>query len=542
MRVKEVEPAYLTVFNGALFFMVNDGTSAIELWRSDGSTAGTVLIKRIFPSGSSATTLAASDLTLAGNTLFFAASDGASGPQLWKSDGTAADTVLVKNIAPGNTTSSLSNLAPLGTRLLFTSNGGGLWASDGTSAGTVLLKDAGNIAQNSSFIPFNSGAGDGSAQIGDVLYFPAFTDVNQTELWRSDGTAAGTFMVKDINPGGGAGGGSWPRHLTAIGNTLFFTTFDINDSLCAASFNQQQSGLWKSDGTAAGTVRLSSGPGDCKNSAQYHVMPVGGTLYYTDNAALYKSDGTPQGTVLVRQQFENINQLAGGPIANLLGAAIFNVYDTATQALSLWRSDGTQAGTTLIQTFNTQPVSSAPDEFILLGNTLLFTADDGVNGDELWSAPVADLLRVSAPVTPAGGGQLRSLDGRVQLSFPAGATSSALTVSIAPLAQPSQPLGERQGRYSFTLEARDAGGGLVTQFSKPYVLTVSYSDAEVSGLFEPEINLAYWNGSAWVYLLPCIECSLDTTNNRITVQLNHFTEFAVLGAAERRVYLPLTRR
>jgi hypothetical protein len=52
------------------------------------------------------------------------------------------------------------------------------------------------------------------------------------------------------------------------------------------------------------------------------------------------------------------------------------------------------------------------------------------------------------------------------------------------------------------LEARDGGGSLVTQFSKPYTLTITYSDTEASGLFEPGINLTYWNGSAWINLLP----------------------------------------
>ncbi len=348
-------------------------------------------------------------------------------------------------------------------------------------------------------------------------------------------------MVKDINPGGGITGGSWPKHLTVIGTTLFFTTFDINDPSCGSPFNMRQGGLWRSDGTAAGTIRLTSGPGDCKSSSQYNLSNVGGTLYYTDNIALYKSDGTPQGTLLVRKIFLTTDQLAGGPIGSVLGTALFNVYDPATQGLSLWRSNGTQAGTTFIQTLTIQPPNSSPERFMLLNNTLLFSADDGVHGEELWSAPVANLLRVSAPVIAAAGGQVASLDSRVRISFPPGATTNDLTVSISPLASPSHQLGERQGLRSFTLEAHD-GVGPVTQFSKPYTLTVTYSDAETAGLFEPGVKLAYWNGSAWINLLPCSGCSIDTANNRITVRLDHFTEFALLGAAERRVYLPLTTR
>jgi hypothetical protein len=41
-------------------------------------------------------------------------------------------------------------------------------------------------------------------------------------LWRSDGTAAGTIMVKNINPSGD----SYPVFLTAVGSTLYFRATD----------------------------------------------------------------------------------------------------------------------------------------------------------------------------------------------------------------------------------------------------------------------------------------------------------------------------
>jgi ELWxxDGT repeat protein len=56
------------------------------------------------------------------------------------------------------------------------------------------------------------------------------------ELWKSDGTTAGTQLVKDIEPGRY---GSDPRTLTAVGDVLFFSRGDE---------------LWKSDGSEAGTI------------------------------------------------------------------------------------------------------------------------------------------------------------------------------------------------------------------------------------------------------------------------------------------------
>ena len=82
---------------GTLFFTADDGTHGRELWRSDGSRAGTVLVKDIDPDGNGREPYS---LTGAGGTLFFTADDGTHGQELWKSDGTRAGTVLVKDIIP----------------------------------------------------------------------------------------------------------------------------------------------------------------------------------------------------------------------------------------------------------------------------------------------------------------------------------------------------------------------------------------------------------------------------------------------------------
>ncbi|KAB8139955.1 hypothetical protein F8S13_25730 [Chloroflexia bacterium SDU3-3] len=527
MKVKDIDPWKLMVFNDMLYFLAEASTGAYELWKSDGTADGTVLLKQV-PFSDPNAQFSSPDLIQADNLLFFSV-----GSELWRSDGTAAGTVLVKDSDP-TAQASIGSLHALGPLVLF-SIGSALWRSDGTAVGTLLIKSSDG---DDEFIPFNYADSTKSVQIDGVLYFAAYTDTAQTELWRSDGTAAGTFLVKDISPG--MAGGSWPSNLRAIGKTLVFTTFDINDSSCATPFNSQQSGLWASDGTGAGTIRLSSGYGECSLSSQYDLATVGGVLYYTINGELKRSDGTPGGTGLVDASFQNEDQEAGGPIADALGVPLFTVYDTVTQSISLWRSDGTAAGTTLIQTLSSAPSNAPIANYTILGNTLLFTADDGVNGNELWSAALPDVLQVSASITASGGGHARALDGSVDISFPSGAAEGDFTLSIAPLAIPGQPLGELQSLRSFRLEARDAGGTLITQFNKPYTLMVSYNDIEGAGLFEPGFQLAYWNGSSWNMLLPCLACSIDPVNNRIVVQLDHFSEFAVLGRIENRTYLPLT--
>ena len=83
---------------GTLFFTANDGDHGRELWKSDGTAAGTVLVKDINPDGRSSYPERARPTS--NGTLFFTADDGTHRQELWKSDGTAAGTVLVKDINP----------------------------------------------------------------------------------------------------------------------------------------------------------------------------------------------------------------------------------------------------------------------------------------------------------------------------------------------------------------------------------------------------------------------------------------------------------
>ena len=95
-----------------------------------------------------------------------------------------------------------------------------LWKTDGTEAGTVLVLD---------LFPGSYGSYPGDlVMVGNTLFFRADDGVHGRELWKSDGTAAGTVLVKDINPGSfyGSPASSYPNYLTAVGGTLFFRADD----------------------------------------------------------------------------------------------------------------------------------------------------------------------------------------------------------------------------------------------------------------------------------------------------------------------------
>src|SRR5438132_732998 len=134
-------PDGLTDVNGTLFFVASDPTNGRELWKSDGTAAGTVLVKDIHPGSGDSSPYGLTDVN---GTLFFAAFDPANGTELWKSDGTAAGTALVKDIDPGSGVRYPYQLTALPGSLFFVAvdptNGFELWKSDGTAAGTVLVK------------------------------------------------------------------------------------------------------------------------------------------------------------------------------------------------------------------------------------------------------------------------------------------------------------------------------------------------------------------------------------------------------------------
>jgi ELWxxDGT repeat protein len=273
-------PWGFTEVNGTLFFVANDGPNGYELWKSDGTEAGTVLVKDIRSGPNSSFNIYSASLMNVNGMLYFRADDGVAGDELWKSDGTAAGTVLVSDIVPGLDSSTPTMLADLGGALLFAAFTPGLgyelWRSDGTAAGTVLVKD---IRPGTA-----AGAGSLAVVMNGVAYFPGFDGTGGAQLWRSDGTAAGTTRVFNS---------SSPQlvRLTAVGNTLYFWTTGLVST-----------GLWKSDGTVAGTVLVRSFADQSMLLSPDAFVGLNGIVYFVALEGwqgLWRTDGTTAGTYVV---------------------------------------------------------------------------------------------------------------------------------------------------------------------------------------------------------------------------------------------------
>ncbi len=375
-------PNAFSTLGGTLYFVAHDGTHGSELWKSDGTAAGTVMVRDIARGSKGSNP---SDLTDVGGTLYFAASDRVHGRELWKSDGTTAGTVMVRDIHPGSAGSYPQGLADVGVTLYFSADDGThgreLWESRGTAAGTVMANDIWAGAESS--------GPDSLTDVGGILYFTASDGISGHELWKTDGTAAGTVLVKDTNPHGLNGFFSFPplEWLTDVGGTLYF----------AANDGTHGEELWKSDGTTRGTFMVrdinAGPPGHTTNSFPAWLTGVGDALYFVASddphgQELWKSDGTGAGTVMVKDIRPGSNQ--GGSHSQSLTVVEGTLYFTATDGThgdELWRSDGTEAVTVMIKDINPgSGLSPFPQSLIRVGGTLYFSADDGTHGYELWKS------------------------------------------------------------------------------------------------------------------------------------------------------------
>jgi ELWxxDGT repeat protein len=305
------------------------------------------LVKDINPGGGGSY---AQDLVNVNGTIYFTALNNTYGTELWKSNGTAAGTVMVKDLAAGNASSYPQHLTAVNGALYFTA-GNGLYRTNGTAAGTVLVKNF-------------SAPPTGLENVNGTLYFAANDGTKGTELWKSNGTAAGTVLVKDLVAAGSAS----PSALFNANGTLYFSA---------------AGGLYKSNGTAAGTVLVKS---FATPLTQFTLL--NGKVYFTDQEDLWRTDGTGAGTILLKGfpgyvNWEGEWMTAEPRQFTVSGGKLFLITTLDEGNLQLWKSDGTAAGTTLVQTLGSVSVPTVSNLADLNG-MLYFAHSVGTNNESLY--------------------------------------------------------------------------------------------------------------------------------------------------------------
>lgn len=434
--------------NGTLYFTA-DGSTGYErvLWKSDGTASGTTLV-----SSSSSGLMFESPryLTEVAGTTYFVAS-GVETYELWKID---SGNEFEKVYTFTGVLHAPRYLQALKGQLIFTAympdEGEELWISDGTTAGTKLLRDI-NAGNDSSGIRIFD-------QTGDTLYFSALDGVHGEELWLTDGTLAGTRMVADIFAGPSSGA---PIDFKKVGDTVFFS---------ADSFGHGRE-LWKSDGTTAGTVLVRDLNSDF-SSYPTDLTELNGELYFTANYRLFKTDGTYDGTVLLKD-FSDPTFPSVPRYLQTIGGELYFVANDRITGNDLWKTNGSVNGTVRIT--DTAEITS---DFTVNGDKIIFVSDDRRFGKELFH------VAITRP------GTIRFDD----VEFSGSETEGSITITLV---RENGADGEVSISYETLLTGTATSGGLLANGLDDFVPlsgNITWEDGETgSKTFTITINEDNWN-------------------------------------------------
>lgn len=369
-------PYNLFVFKDMLTFSAQTKAEGYELWRTQGNTQTTTLIKDINPGSLASNILSTISLD---DAFYFTADHAALGREVWKSDGTPEGTHILKDIQEGPAGSFTERLARLNNNIFFSAYTPGigeeLWISDGSEAGTHLLKDINPNGQSFPIFPSNN------TVLGDsILLFSAGDGTHGAELWKTNGTPEGTVMVKDIRPFDPA---QADYHISEMKEIAGIAYFRANNNLAGSE-------PWRSDGTAEGTYMLRDIASGSLSSSPSGFIAFQEHIYFSANdlyhgTELWRTDGTPEGTMLLK----DINPGGNGSTPYNFyvhqGTLFFTTDNDGSHGSELWKSDGTPEGTVLVKDINPGPANSLIRDFISYDTILYFTASDGVHGRELWT-------------------------------------------------------------------------------------------------------------------------------------------------------------
>lgn len=327
--------------------------------------------------------------------VYFAATTPDAGRELWRSDGTPEGTELVVDLMPGVDDGRPVELTVFDDALFFVATtpdlGRELMRSDGTAAGTFVVRDLGIGETNST--PEELFVHDG------LLYFSAIAGLSPfvgfgREPWVTDGTEAGTRFLADLSTGA-----SDPADFTAHDGFVYF-------SADADGVGRE---LFRTDGTPLGTelvVDVNPGPGD---SDPTDLVSYDGSLFFVANDTgtaspdVWRTDGTPGGSTLVLDP-SSVNlpeQLV------VFDGALFLAGRISGAGTEIVRSFGDAATTATFVDLQPGSGSSLPDELVVAGDTLYFTAQTTADGRELYAIDGAtttliDLAPGAAGTWPTG--------------------------------------------------------------------------------------------------------------------------------------------
>lgn len=392
-------PEKSITLNGIVYFSASAEEKGFELYRSDGTELGTRMVREIYPGKGSSYPR---DFAVLNNFLYFIATDPTHGSQLWKTNGTHDGTTKITNIQSGKTKSIQ---CCLNRSLLFSvekTNVIELWKIEElTAAKKFFILES---KYGFDFLGFHK----------NEIYFRAWRKGIGVELWKTNGTAEGTELVKDLIPGPDD---SYPSNFVSTDEYAFFLTtgpstqtiwktdgtpdgtIELGDNAVGGYYSEnfqrlsnmilyegedQSNGneLWKVDANGIAMVRdIAVG---MKSADPNSLTAAGSKLYFltNPNSKLWVSDGSEEGTRFIQQ----LNTTGKRPdsIIEMIGTKQYLIGTLLTPRedhFALWRSDGTQSGTIVLLEGTGE---FRVDSLRRLNDIILFAASDREHGKELW--------------------------------------------------------------------------------------------------------------------------------------------------------------
>lgn len=382
---EDASPTRFFDYQGQLLFRATDGTNGVELWITDGTPAGTRLVRNINDDpGVSRGNSNPDNFILYNDKVYFKARDASTGDELWETDGTTDGTRLVDDINPGSTGSNPFDFIEFNGEIYFTARGAEvsseMYRYDvmGDTAALVIDIRPGNSPAVPNFKTLFDGR----------MFFTANDGATGTELWASDGFADGTMRISDIRQGGN--GNTSPSQYFVYNDELYFRA--DNDTL-----GQE---LYKTDGSLNPPTLVKDlvpGAGDGRPGDFFE---FGGMLFFTAETdslgqELWMTDGTEEGTVL----FADINPGSEdsdvesfieieGPGSNF-GVFVADAGDGSKLHL-LFFSEAPGFEYEALDIAPTEEELLDPEDLVWTGSTLYFSAETPTDGQELYQLGVLD--------------------------------------------------------------------------------------------------------------------------------------------------------
>jgi trimeric autotransporter adhesin len=372
-------PHCFTDFNGNLIFTADENHDADKskdyernpyLWKSDGTSAGTVKIKKLWKwyYWEVHCEAGVEYIQLGDKLLFHATAAGTHNFELWESDGTTEGTGMLAELNknqddsyPNELSSHPINFTKLDDKVFFTASdtvNNGVWVTDGTETGTHLIEYIN--PDNPNTFPLFSGY---VLKANNNRVF--FCRFGGTQLWTSDGIESGTSLLKTF-----LFDDKYLKRVNSIigvvNGNVFFDLILTN----RATNNIDSIQLWKSDGTEEGTVKVS----DLKNNCPIQAITSNSNIYFLttnwSNYQLWRSDGSEEGTYKISSL--SITDTYSNKLFVFKDVLYFVAFDK-NNILSIWESDGTIEGTRTLENWNAPGFTSISD-LVYHHDEIYFTA------------------------------------------------------------------------------------------------------------------------------------------------------------------------